>query len=139
MAPKHIFNCTLKSKYTLKTTLLYHKNYNPSPLAPNLLKQKGAILVINHDLMVQILHRNSFPRKYFHFSGFHAHNAIAYAFFVENGYEEPKLFFALFLTHGSNVFINLHQICDILVCNMTMFWESRFSDFIGHHHKSALK
>ena len=35
MAPKHNFNCTLKSKYTLKTTLLLLKNYNPSPLAPN--------------------------------------------------------------------------------------------------------
>ena len=139
MTPKHNFNCTLKWKYTLKTTLLHLKNYKPSPFAPNSLKQRGAILVMNHDSMVQILARNLFPRKYFHFSGFHAHNAIACVFFVKNGYEEPKLLFASFLTHVSDVFLNLHRICDILVCNMTRFWESLFSDFIDHHHKSALK
>ena len=139
LAPKHNFNCTLRSKYTLKTTQLHLKNYKPSPLAPNSLKQRGAILVMNHDSVVQILARNSFPQQYFHFSGFHAHNAIACGFFVKNGYERPKPLLASFLTYGSNVFLNRHQICDILVCNMTRFWESQFSDFTDHLHKCALK
>ena len=138
MIPKHNFNRTLKSKYTLKTTVLHLKNYKPSPLAPNSLKQRGAIQVMNHDSMLQILARNLFSRKYFHFSGFHAHNAIACIFFVKIGYERPKLLFASFLTYSSNVFLNLQRIFDILVCNMTRFWESQFSDFIDHHHKSAL-
>ena len=138
MAPKHNFNCTIKLKYTLKPTLLNLKNYNPSPLAPNSLKQRGSILVMNHDSMFQILARNLLLRKYFHFSALHAHNAIACVIFVKNGYERPKLLFALFLTYGSNVFLNLHRICDILVCNMTRFWESQFSDFIGHHLKILL-
>ena len=93
---------------------------------------------MNHDSMVQILARNSFSQQYFHFSGFHAHNAIACGFFVKNGYERPNLLFASFLTYGTNVFLNLHQICDILVYNMISFWESQFSDFIDHHHKNAL-
>ena len=139
LAPKNNFNCTIKSKYTLKTTLLHLKNYNPLPLAPNSLKQRRAILVMNHDSMVQILAKNSFLRKYFNFSGFHAHNAIACVFYVKNGYEGPKPLLALLLTHGSNVFLNLLRICDILVCNMTSFWESQFSDIIDHLHKSALK
>ena len=58
---------------------------------------------MNHDSMVQTLARNLFPRNHFHFSGFHAHNAIACVFYVKNGYEGPKLLLALFLTYGSNV------------------------------------
>ena len=93
-------------------------------------------LVPGAKYLLQIHSRNNL----FHFSGFHAHNTIACVFFfVKNDYERQKLLFASFLTFGSNVFQNLHQICDILVCNMTRFWESQFSDFIDHHNKSALK
>ena len=55
----------------------------------------GAILVMNHDLMVQILARNLFPRKYFHFSGFHAHNAIACVFFRQKRLRRAKTFICL--------------------------------------------
>jgi len=51
-------------------------------------------LVLLRDSMVQRLARNSFPQQYFHFSGFHAHNAIVCGFFVKNGYERPKPSFA---------------------------------------------
>ena len=124
-------DCTIKPKYTLKTTL--------SSLTHDLLKQRGAILVMNHDSIVQMLARNSFQQQYFPFSGFHAHNAIVCGFFVKNGYGKPKLLLTSFLTYVSNIFLNLHQIFDILISNMTRFWESQFSDYIDHHHKSALK
>jgi len=67
LAPKYNYNCTLRSKYTLKTTLLHLKNYKPSTLAPNSLKQRGAILVMYHDSMVQILAREFIPATIFSF------------------------------------------------------------------------